>query len=432
LGSMLEKYRRRCRSVSRVAAVCLVVGVMGWIETPLLRAEREPDPPKPNPTLDADVEQGLTHLLDLAQNRGNAFDPDQIRALIEYSMSGQDRVEQDTPASRFGGRGAVVRGRIEAAIERILRYAYNPFIPSYLVMPKMLRLSGWYPESDLISGKIALWEKLPDLRKPVVLHGREFEITTPDIRSGGYYRYDLNRMLILLQHNGVPVLVSVSRSVEPSDVGKRAFIVDDANWMYLYSNDTGLALNWVQWMDTFIYESGSVMIFHAAGDGRPVTGATLFKWLNAGWWGMNVVREKHIRRGSRRSLDHLEAMMESEELPAPETIARRYERVQALSDENLDRLIRNYADQFRRAALVRNGRADDDIQDILRDGGYARLLNRQERIGAVMIEYLKLSLGKKTLINPDLIHSLLAEPSTGSKTVSFSSPWKTGESGATK
>lgn len=392
----------------------LLAGIYGWPGVPPLQAEKEPvSPPKQHSTLDPEVEKALAYLLGLAQDKDRRFAPGQVRALVDYCLHATEDAGKETPGRRFGGSGAIVRDTIRAPMARFLRYAYNPHIPSYLVLPKMLRLSGWHPESDLVSATVPLWEMLPTLEEPVMLHGREFEVTTPDIRTGGYYRYWLDRLIILLRHRDDPVLISVSRLTEPSEVGRRAFIIDDANWMYFYSNETGLSLNWMQWMDTYIYDTGSVTVFHTQ-DNRPRSiGVTMFKWLNAGWWGMNVVRETHIRQGCQRSLHQLKKVIESDDLPALDALADSHARVQSLSEQNLDRLTRNYAENFESIALNHEALSGEKYTDILRNGGYARLLNRQERIGAVMLEYLKTRMGKKSLIDPELVHRILAESPAG-------------------
>jgi hypothetical protein len=394
-------------------AAGLWVAVFGWIGVMDLQAEPEPQQwrphSKPSSNLDTAVEDDLTYLLDLVRSNDESFAPGHIRALIDYCRKGQTRVEKNFPASRFGGPGTVVRGRIRVPVGKIGHYLYNPRLPTYLMMPMMLRLSGWHPGSDLLSQDAALWNTNRPAESPLLLRGREFEVTTPDTRSGGYYRYDLDRLLLSLNVDGLAVLISVSRAIEPSDVGKRAFIIDDENWAYFYSNETGLSLNLVQWMDTYIYDTASVMIFHASEKERGYTNVTLFKWLNAGWLGMNVVRAEHIRQGSRRSVTHLKQILESENLPDPETLASRYARVRSLSDTDLDRLVSHYARHIEKAAMQHDELSGEEYEVVLQNGGYARLLKRPERIGAVMVEYLKQSLGKKSFIKPDLFDTLLTQ-----------------------
>jgi hypothetical protein len=266
-------------------------------------------------------------------------------------------------------------------------------------MPKQLRLSGRYPESELVSRDIKLWESLSTIDKPIVLRGREYEVTTPDTSTGGYYRYDQDRLTILLHHRGSPLLISVSKMTRPSDVGKRAVIVDDPNWTYFYSGEKGLSPAILKWMDTYIYDTCSVMIFHPAGDNRRATNVTLFKWLNAGWLGMNVVKPAHIRAGSERFIENLKYVMESQYMPDDETLAQKYNQMRNLPDKNVDTLIKSYARNFEQYAMKHNELSEDRFSRLIRNGGYAQILNREERVGVLMVEFLKSQFGKHPLID---------------------------------
>lgn len=357
------------------------------------------------PALDAEVENGLSYLIDLAQQPETVFDPNRVQSLLEYTDADDASARSADPAKRASGYGVCVRSDIQAPLERILRYGFNPKIPSYVILPKQLRLSGRYPESDLVAGDIEIWKSLATLDKPLVLRGREYEVTTPDTSTGGYYRYDLDRLTILLQHRGSPLLISISKMTRPSDVGKRAVIVDDPNWTYFYSGEKGLSPAILKWMDTFIYDTSSVMIFRPAGNNRNVTNVTLFKWLNAGWLGMNMVKPGHIRAGSERFIKNLKYVMESQDMPDDGTLAQKYNQMRNLSDENLDTLIKSYARNFEQYAMKHNELSEDRFSRLIRNGGYAQILNREERVGVLMVEFLKSQFGKQPLIDFDLAGS---------------------------
>ncbi len=357
------------------------------------------------PALDADVENGLGYLIDLAQQPESAFDPKRVQSLLDYIVADDASARSADPAKRATGFGVCVRSDIQVPLERILRYSFNPKIPSYVILPKLLRLSGRYPESDLVARDIEIWTSLSTLDKPLVLRGREYEVTTPDTSTGGYYRYDLDRLIILFQYRDSPLLISVSKMTRPSDVGKRAVIVDDPNWTYFYSGEKGLSPAFLKWMDTYIYDTSSVMIFRPAGDNRRATNVTLFKWLNAGWLGMNMVKPGHIRAGSERFIKNLKYVMESQDMPDEGTLVQKYNQMQSLSDENLDTLIKNYARNFERYALKHNELSEDRFSRLIRNGGYAQILNREERVGVLMVEFLKSQFGKHPLIDFGLASS---------------------------
>ena len=368
-------------------------------------SERQTTNSSHQPALDAEVENGLSYLIDLAQQPEAVFDPNRVQSLLEFAVADDASARSVDPAKRATGFGVCVRSDIQAPLERILRYGFNPKIPSYVILPKLLRLSGRYPESDLVARDIEIWKSLPTLDKPLVLRGREYEVTNPDMSTGGYYRYDLDRLTVLHHYRVSPLLISVSKMTRPSDVGKSAVIVDDPNWTYFYSGEKGLSPAILKWMDTFIYDTSSVMIFHPASKNRNATNVTLFKWLNAGWLGMNMVKPGHIRAGSERFIENFKYVMESQDMPDDGTLAQKYNQMRTLPDKNLDTLIKNYARNFEQYAMKHNEQTEDRFSRLIRNGGYARILNREERVGVLMLEFLKSQFGKQPLIDFDLAGS---------------------------
>jgi hypothetical protein len=390
---------KRSKNKSWLFIIFLALSITPFGLPITLASEQQSANSSRQPALDAEVENGLSYLIDLAQQPETVFVPNRVQSLLEYTDADDASARSADPAKRASGYGVCLRSDIQAPLERILRYGFNPKIPSYVILPKQLRLSGRYPESDLVARDIKIWKSLSTLDKPLVLRGREYEVTTPDTSTGGYYRYDLDRLTILLQHRGSPLLISVSKMTRPSDVGKRAVIVDDPNWTYFYSGEKGLSPAILKWMDTFIYDTASVTIFRPAGNNRNVTNVTLFKWLNAGWLGMNMVKPGHIRAGSERFIENLKYVMESQDMPDDGTLAQKYKQMRNLPDENLDTLIKSYARNFEQYAMKHNELSEDRFSRLIRNGGYAQILNREERVGVLMVEFLKNQFGKQPLID---------------------------------
>jgi hypothetical protein len=364
---------------------------------PAQAAQKRPAASSTPNELDPEIEQELSYLLDIVRQPESGFDPARVGALLDAATDPLRNRRPGHPAQRAGGYGVSLRGVIKAPLQRILRYGFDPSIPSFLILPKLLRLSGWYPQSDIVNNGVQIWASLSKNDTPIVLRGRQYEVTTPDTSTGG--------LVVLLQHDGNPVLVTVSRTARPSEVGKRAVIVDDANWTYFYSEEKGLAPALLKWMDTFIYDSRTVMIFSVNGRNSATTDVVLFKWMNAGWKGINVVKPEHIRAGSQRFIDNLSYVMESENMPDALTLIRKYEQVKSLNDEELDLLIKNYAGNFEKVAASHDILSEEPFSRLIRNSGYARILDREERIGIVMLEFMKDRFGKRRLIDVDLADS---------------------------
>jgi hypothetical protein len=355
-----------------------------------VKIKRDGDP------LPQEIEDSFAYLFELIHNRGGAFDPARVAPMIDF-VDNCDEDPKDLEPKRRGGRGAILRMDIDCDLERVLKYLYNPKIPNYVIVPSVLRLSGWREGSDILKLDEGLWDKLGSLNEPVVLWGKEFESNTPDSFAGAYYLYDLHRLVILLNHNGKNVLISVTDQDGESDVGRKGAIVNDATWTYFYSGIEGLDRGLLSWMDTYMYSSCSVQVFVEKEGGW--TRDVLFKWLKAGWSGLNVVMRKHIFEGSVRFSESFKAVLESDRLPPSEELADMVTDINAMPDELVDDKIRVYARTFE--FMNKNVKAlqKKEFAKVLKDGGYADVLDRRERVGVLVLQKLKCLLGMKTYVD---------------------------------
>jgi len=367
-------------------------------------------------TLPQEIENGLSYLLELVQDKGAAFNPALIIPLLDFAAKGTSYdPEQLAPKKRQIGFGACLRAEVKAPLERILRYAYNPQIPCFVVYPNVLRLSGWYPDSDIVTRKIELWNELSSIDQPLLLWGREYEENTPDLFSGAYYRYDLDRLVILMKHEGKQVLISVSKMPAPSQVGEKAVIIDDKNWNYFYSGIKGIARRFISPLETYIYDSASIQIIYQTDPAGPRTLVMLYKWLKAGWADLNLVRRSHIYEGGIRFIQGLKEVMESKDLPDSDVFAQGLDQLEALSEAEIDAKIRSYSQKFESIAKENKEMSQKDFARIISNGGYAKVLNREERLGVLALEYFKNQLGKTALVDFDSlspVESILAKSGT--------------------
>lgn len=83
---------------------------------------------KPAP-LNANVEAGLNHLFEVLRAPETAFDPAQIRSVLDFvTLTAEPK--DIAPARRFDGLGICLRQVVKSDLSRILRYFYNPEIPT--------------------------------------------------------------------------------------------------------------------------------------------------------------------------------------------------------------------------------------------------------------------------------------------------------------
>jgi len=343
------------------------------------------------------VEQNLGSLLDLSLKRNAEINPESFQSLLEYVSHAKGDARDLVPARRYDANGTVLRVTMKTSLSRLMRYCYNPAIPSYLLFPSVLRLGGWYRGSDIVDKDPKPWLHLGKLDKPVALWGSEYEVNAPDSFGGGYYRYDLNRLIILTKFGGKNVLISVSKQKDKSTVGKKAVIIDDGEWSYFYSGINGLNKGMIGWADTYMYDSASVQVF--VEDGPNQTSFMLFKWLRAGWMGQNFVQKDHINEGSTRYANAFKKIVESDRLPDPDELAQRVREFSTMSEAELDNKISAYAVAIENIAKKSPAMDKSEFLKVVEGGKYARIMNREERLSAILVEYLKSRLGKTPLVD---------------------------------
>lgn len=334
-------------------------------------------------------------LLSMAGDRQATLDTTAIAPLLDYVISGQGDGMELPPLD--GASGAMIRETLNSPLSRILQYAYNPDIPAHLIFPSVVRISGWEPGSDILSHP-GLWTELETLDAPIILHGREFEEITPDVSSGGYYSYSLDRTLVLMKYQDRNVLLSIAKQNGLSDIGKKGVVLDDSTWQYFYSGIEGLTKGGIGWMDTYLYGSWSVSAFIEEPGQPGRTANAVFKWLRAGWAKLNVVRPKHILAGCRRYSTAFKTVINSENLPTADAIADKVREISALPEQEIDKRIREYAAALEQTYGSHPDLSSSTFEDIVRSSAYAESLSRTERIGILLLEYLKSHLGTLSLL----------------------------------
>lgn len=355
-----------------------------------VQLSKNPDP------LDASVETSIDHLFEVLADPAASFDAARVAPMLDFIVNGPEDPKDIQPARRFDGNGVCLKKPITSSLENILRYFYNKDIPNFLLCPAVLRMSGWHDDSEFLTAA-PLWDSLPGLTEPVVVRGREYEVNTPDSFAEAYYRYDLNRLIILLPYQGKNVLISVSEQADKSDVGRKGAILDDQQWEYFYSGIEGLNKGMIGWMDTFMYKSASVLVFVENDAAAPQTTTFLFKWLDAGWAGMNVVKRSHIYDGSLRYARSLAKVLESPTLTPDQVMAGMAE-VNDLSLVKKDFLIREYAKNFETRFADNPKLQKKEYAKVIKDGGYYEVLDNEARESVLALEKLKSLIGMEPLI----------------------------------
>ncbi|MEJ2475850.1 MAG: hypothetical protein P8Y74_18515, partial [Desulfobacterales bacterium] len=206
--------------------------------------------------IDASLREELAYLFSCVGSDAagsETFQVNRISALMRF-VTGPKEPHVLYHAGRFkSATSAYHEFDIRRPLSKVLQLTYNPDIPTVVTMPASIRLSHW---TDIDTPKHSLpklWETLPVLKAPQFITGVEHIVNSPDQHSGAYFEYDLYRTLILLRHEGRPVLISLSRQKDVSDVGKKGVIIGaDDNWDYLYTGQAGVNYAGLGWVKSYI------------------------------------------------------------------------------------------------------------------------------------------------------------------------------------
>ena len=184
-------------------------------------------------------------------------------------------------------------------LDRVLQYAFNPAIPWFATSPVLPAVDRLDPHRAALAGAAAALGADPQGGPPRSVRGEEVVENTPDLFSGSYYRYRLHRTLIAYTDGGRRTVISISRQVDASEIGKKGYTVGkDDDWTYFYSGEPGLTLGGLGWVKCRMFDSAGISIYTEPEPGVVRLGN--LKWIRAGWNGLNVVQNDHIYQGMMR------------------------------------------------------------------------------------------------------------------------------------
>ena len=343
------------------------------------------------------VNPGLNYLLSLAEPvHSQSLDSAILEEVIEFVLSSKDKKALYFPGNRSNITSAYHEFDIRKDLKHVLDIGFNPGIPPFILSPSSIRLAYWTEVNGKKQLPPDLSSMLSLLDQPIMVSGVEHEEITPDLNTGAYYGYDLNRTLVLLKHQGRPVLVSISKQKNVSDVGKKGVVLGkDDNWDYFYSGQNGLNKPGLGWVNSYMYDSYTISIFIERGGSLVHCG--IFKWLRAGWADMNMVQNQHIYRGLQRYTNTVKAILECSSLPEPDKMAEIFSMIKTFSADELRDKVKNYI------TLLSQKYSDDDgsggklIAETIKDSSYLSQLSQYQMQSVLDVEYIKFLLGKNTI-----------------------------------
>lgn len=182
-------------------------------------------------------------------------------------------------------------------------------------------------------------------------------------------------------------MISATTQGERSDVGKRGCIIgDDNDWNYLYSQRTGLNKTGLGWVDAYMYEAYSVMVYVSDTEAQTISAGS-FKWLNAGWSRLNMVKSHHILAGIERFASDLKSVLQSPNLPRIDKVAEKYQQLKEKNTQELRGMVAPYLQQI--GSSEDTGTCPSSFIGSIETGEYLEQMSNQEIIRILMLRYLK-------------------------------------------
>jgi len=343
-------------------------------------------------------DEGIEYLFTMLKSKDNSCDVQKVSGLLDFVVSEKGGETNLDPGKRESATGAYFFSDVKAPLSKVIKYAYHPKIPAYVTHPSVIRLGGWQVNP---TGTVAnLWEKVGDVKVPLVIRGIEYEEITPDLTMGAYYRYDMDRLMVLLKYRGKVFFISVTRQMNPSTVGRQGVIIGpDTDWNYFYSGKKGLNQAGLGWVSSYMYDASSVSILFEPGASRTQTRFVTFKWLRAGWSGINMVRQENIIEGCRRFASGFKKVLESPQLPEAEQLIDMYARIKSLSDQDLTARLQPIGKGLQKLSRTDPGLSRSDFQKMIESGKYLREMSREERENLLMSESVKFAIGKPSFLD---------------------------------
>lgn len=342
--------------------------------------------------LSASASAAVMKLVHFCNNPVTGFDVQAASTLLNSVLASKSKREAALP-QLLDCPGAYYEFDTMIKFQNFLEYSYNPQIPSALTRPASLRYSLW-------TGPGGEWNRMPDISKltspmsgQTIVHGFQHDSNTPDLTTGVYHEYDLKRSMILINHKGQRALISISKQIRPSDVGKKGAILGiDDQWHYYYSGEPGSQMSGLGWVKSYIYDYFSIIVYIDPGASPERIKTGVFQWLRAGWSGINFVRTRHILEGLKRYARGSKSILESPNLPAPSQMASAYQTFLSLPQSDLleKYTVLRLAQQS--SALLAGKITPREIKK----KDFFTNVSREQMVEELMLEYLKSTLGMRS------------------------------------
>lgn len=352
------------------------------------------------------LNSGLEYLLSLtSKDKNRPVDLKVIQKVLDFVVSPKNSSSLYYTDKLFGSPSAYYEFDINTDLKSVLEYVYNPDIPSFAFMPSSVRLSYWTQVNGQNQDLPKLWTYISNSDCPIVVKGTEHVEITPDQFTGAYYKYDVEKALILCKFRGKNLLISISKQKDKSDVGRKGIVLgSDDNWNYFYSGRKGLSIPGLGWVSSYMYNSIGISFLYEVDSKKSVRYAA-FKWLRAGWTNMNIVKNKHIHKGLIRYAKDLKMILEHPLLPEASELAKLFSDFENYPLEDMKEKVKSHLTALKDRYNGNKLSSNKNFPKNLNISEYLNQMTKKEMYALLVVEYMKSILGKNHYLDNKLLFS---------------------------
>ncbi len=372
-------------TISKRTGLFLIIGIFFPM---LLWAGSKP----PKEKISANIDPAVRYLYEKVDqpNAGKDFKPGQINALIRFVADNnkKDDVLLYPGKGVVDGTSAYYEIEIDLPLDRIMAYIYNPDIPKYIFNPLIIRYTRW--EKAPADFDIFNSHDHHSRSSPVIVQGIKHVCTTPHPKIGGYFEYDTRELRIGYFQDDQPIYIDISKMTDTSGPAHKGGSIGPAdNWLFYYLDEKGLNKRFLGWVDAYIYTNVSLTVFVGQGD---TTRIGLFKWIKAGWAGINFAGRRRIHEGLKQYGLNLRKILTDATIPDPQTLAKKIIKLDNLPEAKQREQITSIFEKTRKILGEGIMFKNDRFRDVYRNGEYIQNLSEVEIKAILAKDYLKFHL----------------------------------------
>jgi hypothetical protein len=356
------------------------------------------------------ISKGLSHLLDVVnQDKQAIFNPRLVEPVIDFVAATKKPPVRLTVDKTNEATGAYGEFTIRKSLKQMLQLVYHPQIPSFLFSPTSARVAYWKEIQGKRKSLPAIW-KMMSTNKPVIISGVEHEVTAPEIQSGAYYQYDQDRTLIFYRYKGSNVFMSLTKQLGVSEVGQKGLVLGaDEEWNYFYSGQKGLTkmpvlgkgvkVPGLSKIESYMYDSYSILVYYEPDPGKTFVKVGVFKWVNAGWKNVNMVKEEHVYNGIMRYAKSFKSVIENPHLPSSSDIAKVLLTIEHQNLNNLRNKVHLYFQKLEQKCRAEGLEPGEMFVNLVKSENYIKQMTKKELQSILALEYMKGVLRKDQELN---------------------------------